>query len=74
MAGPGIEIMGLTSTGRATLRVLGMNDEMRRVLRYELWREPIPDSEVFVYYEFSNRRPGQQRQTNRGRGQLPHDA
>ena len=39
VAGPGIEIKGRTSTGRATLRVLGMNDEMRRVLRYELWRE-----------------------------------
>lgn len=36
---PSIEIKGRTSTGRATLRVLGMNDEMRRVLRYELWRE-----------------------------------
>lgn len=39
VAGPGIEIKGRTSTGRATLRVLGMNDEMRRVLRNELWRE-----------------------------------
>lgn len=36
---PGIEVTGLTSIGRATLRVLGMNEQMRSILRYELWRE-----------------------------------
>jgi HNH endonuclease len=37
----GIEIRGLTPTGRATVRVLGMNEEMRQMLRYELWREAM---------------------------------
>ena len=37
----GIEIRGSTPVGRATVRVLGMNEEMRRMLRYELWREGI---------------------------------
>jgi hypothetical protein len=37
----GIEIRGLTPTGRATARVLGMNEEMRQMLRYELWREAM---------------------------------
>ena|ERR1700737_4974521 len=37
----GIEIRGLTATGRATVRVLGMNEEMRQMLRYELWREAM---------------------------------
>ena len=35
----GIEIRGLTATGRATVGVLGMNEEMRQMLRYELWCE-----------------------------------
>ena len=35
----GIEIRGLTPTGRATVQVLGMNEEMRQMLRFELWRE-----------------------------------
>ena len=35
----GIEIRGLTATGRATIGVLGMNEEMRQMLRYELWLE-----------------------------------
>lgn len=35
----GIAMEGLTSIGRATIYVLGMNDEMRRMLRYELWLE-----------------------------------
>ncbi len=32
-----IVIVGLTSIGRATVRVLDMNEELRQVLRYELW-------------------------------------
>jgi hypothetical protein len=35
----GIEVGGLTATGRATVRVLGINEEIRQMLRYELWRE-----------------------------------
>lgn len=35
----GIEIHGLTPIGRATVRVLGMNEELRPLLRYVLWRE-----------------------------------
>lgn len=37
----GIEIQGLTPVGRATVQALGMNDEMRQMLRYELWREAM---------------------------------
>ena len=36
-----IDVRGLTSIGRATVQVLGMNEQMRRVLRYELWRERL---------------------------------
>ena len=35
----GITVEGLTPAGRATVHVLGMNDEMRQMLRYELWLE-----------------------------------
>jgi hypothetical protein len=35
----GIEIRGRTVTGRATVLVLGMNSEMRQMVRYELWHE-----------------------------------
>jgi hypothetical protein len=35
----GIEIQGVSAIGRATARVLGLNDNMRQMLRYELWRE-----------------------------------
>jgi hypothetical protein len=35
----GIEIRGLTAVGRATVRVLGLNEEMRQMVRYELWLE-----------------------------------
>ena len=38
---PGIEVKGLTPTGRATVRVLGMNEQIRCILRYELWREGL---------------------------------
>jgi hypothetical protein len=34
-----IDVKGFTPTGRATIHVLGMNEQMRRVLPYELWRE-----------------------------------
>jgi len=34
-----IEIRGLTPVGRATVQVLGLNDEMRQMLRHELWLE-----------------------------------
>jgi hypothetical protein len=37
----GIEIRGLTSVGRATVIVLGMNTEMRQMVRYELRREGV---------------------------------
>ena len=37
----GIEIRGLTPTGRTTVKVLGLNEEMRQMLRFELWREGI---------------------------------
>jgi hypothetical protein len=36
---PGIEIRGQTPIGRTTVRVLGMNNEIRKRIRYELWRE-----------------------------------
>jgi hypothetical protein len=36
-----LEIQGLTPVGRATVRVLGLNDEMRQMLRYELWLEGL---------------------------------
>lgn len=36
-----IEIQGLTPVGRATVRVLGFNEEMRQMLRYELWLEGL---------------------------------
>jgi hypothetical protein len=35
----GIEIRGLTPVGRTTTRVLEMNNELRKRIRYELWRE-----------------------------------
>ncbi|HKD07670.1 MAG TPA: HNH endonuclease signature motif containing protein [Bryobacteraceae bacterium] len=35
----GIEIKGLTAVGRATVVVLGMNTELRQMVRYQLWRE-----------------------------------
>ena len=35
----GVEIRGLTPVGRATAHVLGLNEEIRQVLRYELWLE-----------------------------------
>jgi hypothetical protein len=34
-------IRGLTPVGRATVQVLGLNDEMRQLIRYELWSEGI---------------------------------
>ncbi len=37
----GIEIRGLTAVGRTTVIVLGMNTEMRQMVRYELWREGV---------------------------------
>jgi hypothetical protein len=37
----GIEIRGLTPVGRATVRVLGLNEEMRQMVRYELWLEGL---------------------------------
>jgi hypothetical protein len=32
----GVAILGLTPVGRATVQVLGLNDEMRQLVRYEL--------------------------------------
>jgi hypothetical protein len=37
----GIEVRGLTAIGRTTVMVLGMNTEMRQMVRYELWREGV---------------------------------
>jgi hypothetical protein len=37
----GIAIVGLTPIGRATVQVLGLNEEMRQLLRYELWSEGL---------------------------------
>jgi hypothetical protein len=37
----GISIVGLTPAGRATIDVLGFNDEMRKTVRYELWLEGV---------------------------------
>jgi hypothetical protein len=37
----GIAIRGLTPVGRVTVHVLGLNDEMRKLLRYELWVEGL---------------------------------
>lgn len=37
----GLEIRGLTPVGRVTVQVLGMNEEMRQMLRYELWLEAL---------------------------------
>jgi hypothetical protein len=37
----GIEIRGLIPMGRATVRVLGLNEEMRQMVRYELWLEGL---------------------------------
>lgn len=36
-----IELKGLTPTGRATVHLLGMNDQIRRTLRFELWKEGL---------------------------------
>jgi hypothetical protein len=37
----GIAIRGLTPVGRATVQVLGLNDDMRQLIRYELWNEGL---------------------------------
>ena len=37
----GVEIRGLTAVGRATVQVLGLNEEMRQMVRYELWQEGL---------------------------------
>jgi len=37
----GVEIRGLTPVGRATVQVLGLNEEMRQMIRYELWLERL---------------------------------
>jgi hypothetical protein len=37
----GIAIRGRTATGRATVQVLGLNDEMRQLIRHELWLEGL---------------------------------
>ena len=39
-----VAICGLSAVGRATVQVLGLNDEMRQLIRYELWVEGLyPD-------------------------------
>ena len=45
-ANPGIAIRGLTPVGRATSYVLGFNEEMRRMLRSELWLEGLYQTEM----------------------------
>jgi hypothetical protein len=37
----GVAIRGLTPVGRATVEVLGLNEEMRQMLRYEFWLEGL---------------------------------
>ena len=37
----GVEIRGLTPGGRATVRVLGLNEDMRRMLRRQFWLEGL---------------------------------
>ena len=36
-----VEIKGLTAVGRATVEVLGLNSEMRQMVRHELWCEGL---------------------------------
>jgi len=36
-----VAIRGLSPVGRATVQVLGLNDEMRQLIRYELWSEGL---------------------------------
>jgi hypothetical protein len=36
-----IEMAGLTPAGRATIRVLELNEEFRQVLRYEVYRDAM---------------------------------
>ena len=38
----GIEIRGLTPTGRATAHLLGFNEPIRQILRYQLTQSPPP--------------------------------
>ncbi len=37
----GVAVLGLTAIGRTTVQVLGLNDEMRQLIRYELWTEGL---------------------------------
>jgi hypothetical protein len=37
----GIQVQGLTPIGRATVWVLGLNEEMQQMLRYEFWLEGL---------------------------------
>jgi hypothetical protein len=37
----GVEVHGLTPVGRATVRVLGLNEDMQRMLRHEFWLEGL---------------------------------
>lgn len=37
----GVAIRGLTPVGRATIQVLGLNEDMRQLIRYELWIEGL---------------------------------
>jgi hypothetical protein len=37
----GIEIRGLTPVRRATVRVRALNEEMRQMVRYDLWLEGL---------------------------------
>jgi hypothetical protein len=36
-----VAIRGLTPCGRATVQVLGLNDEMRQLIRHQLWTEGL---------------------------------
>ena len=38
---PCISVRGVTPRGRATVDVLGINEEIRQLLRFELWREAV---------------------------------
>ena len=40
-AATGVAVRGLTAVGRTTVNLLGMNTEMRQMVRYELLKEGV---------------------------------
>ena len=41
-----VTIRGLTPAGRATIQVLGLNDEMRQLIRYQFWTEGLCEAAI----------------------------